>query len=287
MSTISNMMRAALVALLAGLALSGCGGLFFFPDKEIHLTPDQLRLAYEDVEFASRDGTRLHGWFLPAVGAPRGTIVYFHGNAENVSTHIAAIHWLPAAGYQVFIFDYRGYGRSLGKEDMHGVHLDGQAALDYVGQRADVDPAGIVVFGQSLGGAIAIYSAASSGVPVRAVVVESAFSSYRAIFREKLADFFLTWPLQWPLSLAVTDRYSPLTALERLKDVPVLVIHGDQDRIVPVQHARRLYAAAGKDRELWIIEGGAHIAAFTEFQADYRPRLRAYLARHLDAAAAP
>lgn len=265
----------------AVLILTGCSGLFFFPEKDFVLTPDKLKLVYEDVQFASLDGTRLHGWFLPAAGEAKGTVVFYHGNAENVSTHIGAVYWLPPHGYNVFIFDYRGYGRSMGDEDIPGVNLDGQAALAYIGQRQDIDSGRVVVFGQSLGAAIALYSVATSQVPVKAVVVESAFPRYRTIFKEKLASFFLTWPLQWPLSYTVSDQYSPVNYLDIIKGMPLLVIHGDTDPIVPDHHGRALYAAAGGDKELWIIEGGGHTSAFGRFREIYRPRLLDYLDRKL------
>ncbi|MEW5756655.1 MAG: alpha/beta fold hydrolase [Pseudomonadota bacterium] len=254
--------------------------MFFYPQKQLVRTPQDIGLAYEDVTFSSLDGTRLHGWFLPAQGPAKATVVFVHGNAENISTHVAAVYWLPAAGYNVFAFDYRGYGRSEGKESLDGVHLDARAALDYVRGRADVDPARLVLFGQSLGGAVALYTAATSQVPLRAVVVESSFSDYRKIFREKLSDLIITWPLQWPLSFTVSDQYSPLAVIADLK-APLLVIHGDADPIVPVSHAHALYSAAKGDKTLWIIEQGGHTAAFGPMREVYRPKLVEYLESRL------
>ncbi len=264
----------------AVLLLSGCSNMFFYPQKPLVRTPQDIGLAYEDVSFNSVDGTRLHGWFLPAPGPAKGTVIFFHGNAENISTHIAAVYWLPAAGYNVFAFDYRGYGRSEGKESLDGVHLDARAALDYVRGRKDVDPDRLVLFGQSLGGAVAMYTAATSVMPLRAVVVESSFSDYRKIFREKLSDLVITWPLQWPLSFTVTDQYSPLAVIADLK-APLLIIHGDADLIVPVIHAHTLYAAAKGDKTLWIIEQGGHTAAFGSMREIYRPKLVEYLESRL------
>lgn len=254
--------------------------MFFYPQKELQRTPDKIGLQYEDVSFASIDGTRLHGWFLPAQQA-KGTVVFFHGNAENISTHIGAVYWLPAEGYNVFLFDYRGYGLSAGHATISGIHNDARAALQYVHDRADIDPRRLVLFGQSLGGAVAIYTAVTAGIPLAAVVVESAFADYRKIMREKLAEFFLTWPLQWPLSYTVTDRYSPIRVVADLK-VPLLIIHGDTDKVVPVEHAYDLYEAATGDKTLWIVKGGGHTAAFGANRQEYRPRLLAYLEKKLN-----
>jgi len=266
----------AVLAITLVIFLSGCAGLFFYPQKELLRTPDQIGLEYEDVSFTSTDGTHLHGWFLPAQQDVKGTIVFYHGNAENISTHIGAVYWLPAAGYNVFLFDYRGYGSSGGRASIKGVHEDARAALQYVHDRADVDPQRLVLFGQSLGGAIAIYTAATTDIPLAVVVVESAFSDYHKITREKFADFFLTWPLQWPLSYTVTDRYSPVKVVADITS-PLLIIHGDADTVVPVEHAYDLYQAATGDKTLWIVKGGGHTAAFGAYHEEYRPRLLSYL----------
>lgn len=133
--------RAAIYAILLGLPL-GCGldRLFYHPDSTIYYTPAQLNLRHEDVRFVARDGVRLHGWWLPALTPrPLGTIVHFHGNAANISNHILAAYWLPAAGYHVFMFDYRGYGQSEGSPTRRGTIADGHAALDYVLSRPEVD----------------------------------------------------------------------------------------------------------------------------------------------------
>ncbi|OGT20898.1 MAG: hypothetical protein A2V90_01435 [Gammaproteobacteria bacterium RBG_16_57_12] len=260
--------------------LSACNGMFFYPMQTLVRTPAQLGLAYEEINFPSLDGTQLNGWLLRAKGEAKATVVFFHGNAENISTHIGAVYWLPAAGYNVFLFDYRGYGLSQGKAELHGVHLDARAALQYIRERPDIDPSRLIVFGQSLGGAIALYTAATEDIPLRAVVVESAFARYRGIFREKLGGFFLTWPLQWPLSLGVSDQYSPQAVVGQLK-APLLIIHGDADPIIPIRHAYDLYEQAGKDKELWVVEGGGHTAAFGPFREVYRPKLLEYLRQRL------
>jgi len=262
-------------------SLSACSGMFFYPMPELVRTPADINLAYQDVHFASKDGTRLNGWFLPAQGEAKGTVVFFHGNAENISTHIGMVYWLPKEGYNVFLFDYRGYGLSEGKAEIHGVHLDGQAALEFIAHYPGVDAERLVVFGQSLGGAIAVYSTVHSKVQVKALILESTFADYRKIFQEKLAGVFLTWPLQWPLSYTVTDQYSPVLHIGQLTDTPLLVVHGEADRIVPLHHGQQLFDAAVGDKQLWLVEGGVHTSAFTYFLNDYRPRLMHYLAEKI------
>lgn len=257
--------------------LSGCTHLFFHPQMEHLITPNQLGLIYEDVFLTSEDSTSLHGWLLPAQGESRGTILFLHGNAENISTHIGSVHWLPEAGYNVFLLDYRGYGKSQGQPNVAGSLADIETALRFVTRDERLNAKGVVVFGQSLGGALAIVASAQSKhrALIQAVITESAFSDFRSIAREKLNAFWLTWPLQYPLSWLVTGDYSPLLAISTLHSTPVLIIHGELDPVVPPHHGERLYAAAREPHQLWILPNGRHIDAM--LRADFRARFKDYL----------
>jgi pimeloyl-ACP methyl ester carboxylesterase len=255
------------VASLAfALALSGCGSVLFFPSKQLPLTPRDLGLVYDDVDFASTDGTRLHGWFLHArpVGPERApTVVFLHGNAGNVANHLGGAAWLPGQGFQVFLFDYRGFGLSEGEPDVRSVHRDAVAAIRTTAARDDVDSNRLVVIGQSIGGAIALTAVASvnGDVPVRALVVDSAPSDFRGIAREKLASFWLTWPLQVPLAWTVPAKPSPREAAAALSGRRLLFIHGDHDTVVPPHHSFEL-AAVTPGAELLIVPGAEHVQAF-------------------------
>lgn len=271
------MKRHAVVVLLC-LSLAGCAGQFFHPMSRHVSLPSDRGLAYEDVWLTAADGTRLHGWFLPARGAARGTVLFLHGNAENISTHIASVDWLPARGYHVLLIDYRGFGASHGTPSVEGALLDVDAAVRWLLARRDVDRRRIAVFGQSLGASLAIdYVARSEHRPhIRVVIADSAFASYRDIAREKLAAFWLTRPLQAPLSWTVGDRHSPIHSVARLAPIPVLFIHGERDRIIPPHHSRRLYQAAAEPKALWIVPGGRHI------DAPQRPEIRARILEYLE-----
>jgi hypothetical protein len=264
-------------AALLVLLLGGCTSLFFHPMRQQALTPDQLGLAWRDVWFETDDGVRLHGWFLPTQAATEGTVLFLHGNAENISTHIASVAWLPAAGFNVLLVDYRGYGLSEGEPTLDGLHRDVEAAIARVFTLEGVDRERVALFGQSLGGSIAITALARSPErkKIRALIVEGAFAGYRRITREVLGRAWLTWPLQWPLSLIVDDAYRPLEAIARISPVPVLIVHGEEDAIVPTAHAEALYAAAGEPKALWLVSGARHIGVFQSPQ--YRRRLVEYL----------
>lgn len=269
-----------LLILLACALLPGCAAMFFHPQRALVMTPDRVGLDYRDVYIETPDGVRLHAWYLPAQGEARGTVLFLHGNAQNISTHIASVYWLPERRYNVLLLDYRGYGLSAGAPSLDGALLDAEAAIVWLAARPEVEQQGMAVFGQSLGGALAVYAVAHSAHRdrIKALIIDGAFSDYRVIVREKLAEFWLTWPLQWPLSLAIDDRYSPLRAISAISPTPLLIIHGERDPVVPAHHAERLYAAAGEPRTLWRIAESGHIQALTSPErrgrfADYLDRL--------------
>jgi len=270
----------ALIAFTFVLFISGCTQAFFQPHRYIVSTPGQYGVEYQPVEFKAEDGTALFAWFLPARGEPRGSVLYLHGNAENISTHFANVAWMPAAGFNVLAFDYRGYGGSQGSPTLEGVQLDIDAAMRTLLERPDVDPARIIIFGQSLGGALAIHYAASSEyrANVRAIVIDSAFSDYRRIVKDKAASFFLTWPFQWLLPQTVDNDFSPAASVREVSPIPLLFIHGERDSIVPVEHSRRLYARAAEPKEIWVVPDAGHIQAVKN--KELRKRLTEFLRRH-------
>ena len=276
-SNISDMRL--LFALIFALFVSGCTSVFFQPQRMQYMTPDEIGLVYEDVYFRSSDGQMLHGWLLPARGKAKGTVLFLHGNAQNISTHIASVYWLPAQHYNVFLPDYRGYGLSEGEASLAGVQDDINSAMDYLLHRADLDAERIVILGQSLGGALAIYNVAHSPYrgKIKALITESVFSDYEGIVREKLSSFWLTWPLQWPLALTIDNDYSPLTVVSKVSPTPLLIIHGDNDNIVPLSHGQTLFAAAAQPKEMWVVHNGDHIEAFR--RKEYQERLLQYLER--------
>jgi len=270
------MSRIAFLLILMCL-LAACSSAFFYPQRPLQLTPARVGLEYEDVNLESPDHLRLHAWYLPAQGTPKGTVLFLHGNAGNIGTHLASVYWLPPEGYNVFLLDYRGYGASEGSVSIGGALQDVEAAIDWLTTRPEVRSQGLAVFGQSLGGAFAAYAVANSRHRdmIRALIMDSAFSSYRNIAREKLADFWLTWPVQWPLSLTVSDVYDPVDAIGKVSPVPVLIMHGVADRVIPVWHADRLFTAAREPKEFWRIPGSGHIEALG--REEYRIRFKRYL----------
>jgi len=253
-------------AMLIVLLCYGCTNLFFQPTQDFLDNPNLSHFVHQEVYCTTSDGFKLHGWFLPGRGEHKGVILFLHGNARNISSHVNSVLWLAAAGYDVFAFDYRGYGRSEGRPSIAGVHQDAAAALKFIADEPPFAKEKIIIFGQSLGGAIAIYTATHSPDKSRiaAVVADSAFSSYRLIAREKLRGICLTWPLQYPLSLLFNDDYSPDKCVRKMSPIPLLLLHGTGDRIVPFHHSEVLFKAALPPRELIKSEVVGHISSLGE-----------------------
>lgn len=266
-----------LVAVVLPLWLAGCAnGLFYYPDRKDYEAQVGYTIPHEDVWIATTDRLRLHGWFLKAKGEAKGTVVFLHGNAQNLTSHVLYVSWLPDAGYNVLIADYRGYGLSLGSPTRPGVYADAAAMWAYARSRNDVDPERLILFGQSLGGANALALAGREKLPgLRAVVADSAFSSYDRIGREKILQVPVLGYLLWPFSpLIVSPGLSPKPAA--IAPVPLLLIHGDADTVVPYSHSERLFAQARPPKFLWTLEGGQHTEAFARFRATAAPRLLAF-----------
>ncbi|GAB4475801.1 MAG: alpha/beta hydrolase [Burkholderiaceae bacterium] len=236
-------------------------GLFFYPDRAQYTRPADYGLANEDVALTAADGVRLHAWWLPAQGAALGSVLHLHGNAANVSNHLPLAAWLPRAGFNVLMLDYRGFGRSEGRPTLDGVLEDARAALAHLRSRPDADASKLFVFGQSLGGATALRLLAEDAAGVRLAVIDSAFASYRGIARDAalqsivLAPFL---PLALPL-LPGADK-DPVTALARI-EVPLVFVHGRADRVIPFKHSERLLAAARQPKRLIAVERAQHMEA--------------------------
>ena len=246
--------RAALVltaAVVAG-ALLRCShvvdrSFIYFPSREIEATPGDVGLEFEDVRFQASDGVALHGWFV--AGGGDATLVWFHGNGGNIGHRVGNIRELVVRlGVSIFIFDYRGYGRSEGSPYEEGTYLDAESAITYVRSRDDVDPEKTIYFGRSLGCAVAAEMAIK--YPPRALICESGFTSVRAITKS-------VYPFLPGLQLLVTTKYDTLSKIERV-NAPVMVLHGDRDEIVPFSMSRELFDAAKGPKRFYTIEGAGH-----------------------------
>ncbi|MGH7930976.1 MAG: alpha/beta hydrolase [Candidatus Binatia bacterium] len=221
--------------------------LIFHPDNVIHQTPGNVGLIFDDVHFTARDGVRLNGWYIPHTGAQR-TLLWFHGNAGNISHRVQNIKLLhDNLRINVFIFDYRGYGRSEGKISETGTYLDGSAAIDYLRGQYQVPPGQMVLFGRSLGAAVAAEMATQ--VESLILILESPFVSVPEMART-------IFPLL-PLRSLLSTQYNTLEKVQHVKS-PLLILHGDQDEVVPYSQGRKVFEAANEPKRFYTIPGASH-----------------------------
>jgi fermentation-respiration switch protein FrsA (DUF1100 family) len=219
----------------------------FFPERTVSRDPGDRGLDFEDVYFAASDGVRLNGWLVP--GRSDTTLLWLHGNAGNIANrvdNIAEVH--RALGVNVFIFDYRGYGRSEGSPSEKGTYLDAAAALEYLRSREDVDPERLVLFGRSLGCAVAAELA--SQVRVQGVILESPFTSIQAMAKR-------AYPFLPGIGSFVRTRYDTLSKVTSIR-APVMVLHGDRDDIAPFDMGVAVFEAASSPKRFYRIEGAGH-----------------------------
>ena len=258
-----------LLFLSSGLCLSGClSQALYHPSTEIRGTPADLGLAYEWVALETADGARLSAWWVPADSA-RGVLLFCHGNAGNISDRLDSIRIFNRLGLSVFIFDYRGYGRSSGHPSEQGTYRDAEAAWNYLAQVRKKDRQEIVAFGRSLGGSIAAW--VSRVYNPRVLILESTFASLREAARDRLPGIFVK-----PL---VPDQYRTLQYLTMVHS-PVLILHSREDEIIPFRHGEALYAAANEPKEL-VEMHGSHNQGFLKSQPLYEVALDSFLSKYL------
>lgn len=218
------------------------------PGRELTSTPADRRMEYDDVNIRTSDGVSLHGWYVH--GPSDRVLLFFHGNAGNISHRLDSIQQFRRFGLSVFIIDYRGYGKSEGRPTEAGLYLDGEAAWQYLVDTMNVAPSNIVVFGRSLGGSVAA-SIAARYRPA-GLIIESAFTSVPDIARE-----IYPWlPVRW----LVRMRH-PTRDLVANVEAPVLVIHSRGDEIIPFHHGREIFEAAAASSSFLPLSG-SHNDAF-------------------------
>lgn len=229
--------------------------------SEYRLTPDQIGLQYETIRHWTTDGIQLTSWYLKSKTTAKGIVFFLHGNAENISTHIASVYWLPSSGYDVFMLDYRGFGRSSGHPSVPEVLIDIQSGFDWIQQHNNKNLP-VFVLGQSIGAALAVPFSAQPAVNkhLSGVALDTAFTSYSEIARHALGQNWLTWLFQWPAGWLVQNDYDPIEHIDKISPVPVIFFHSEYDPIIPIQHSERLYAAAHEPKVLIRMNNTAHIS---------------------------
>lgn len=257
-------MKNLLFFISLGLFVS-CSNLLYYPDDIVYSTPKQFDLDYKDVYFTAKDGVKLHGWFLETkYKKKKGLVVHFHGNAQNLSSHYLSLAWMVNKGYDLLIFDYRGYGKSEGGPNPKDVNLDAISALDlgvdYLSQKKYPQ---FIVYAQSLGGTVALRAMKdfSQRNKVDLLVLDSTFSSYQEIAKDRAASVWLLWPFQYIAYLIMSDEYASYNYISEF-DRPTLVIHSQDDEVVPIKFGEEIYKKLKTKKEMWVLKDVPHIGIF-------------------------
>jgi fermentation-respiration switch protein FrsA (DUF1100 family) len=246
-------------------------GLIFYPNmpgRNLISTPEDIGLTYQNAEFVTEDNIKLHGWFIPNNNA-KGTLLYFHGNAGNISHRLDSIAIFHQLGLNVFIIDYRGYGQSEGKITEKGTYRDAEAAWNYLNHTRGINGKEIIIFGRSLGGSIAGWLA-SKHTPA-ALIIESGFTSVPSM-AQRLYPFL---PVRWLTHFKYdTRRY--------VKDVscPVMVAHSKNDEIIPYEEGLEIFQAAPEPKQFLAMQGG-HNDGFIVSGRSYIEGLKSFINQSL------
>ena len=270
MSLVKQTMTSIVIYALAGLLMLNLLMYFqqpmmiFYPMEKLYQTPADWSLEYQDVAFEAEDGVQLHGWFIPN-DASEHALLFFHGNAGNISHRRDSIEIFHRLGLNVFIFDYRGYGRSGGRPGEQGLYRDASAAWRFLTEEKQFAPGEIILFGRSLGGAVAARLAAD--VQAQGLILESTLSSAREFAR----DVFKV------LSRLVVIRYD-FNTVQHLQQVtyPVLVLHSPEDEIMPFHLGKKVYASANQPKR-FVQMRGDHNSGFYLSQPEYELALAGWL----------
>jgi fermentation-respiration switch protein FrsA (DUF1100 family) len=234
------------------------------PDRALTASPSDIGLDYEDVSLTTSDNERLHGWYIPAVDS-KGVLLFFHGNAGNISHRLDSIKIFHELGMDTLIIDYRGYGQSTGNASEQGTYLDAQAAWDYLitdrGSPADR----IIIFGRSLGGAVGAWLGVQNAPA--AMIIESSFSS-GVDMAHRLYPFL-------PVRLITRLQYPVVDYASRL-NCPVLVVHSRDDEIIPIAMGKAIYGAVKQHKKFLELRGD-HNNGFMISQREYVAGLKDFI----------
>lgn len=218
-------------------------------------------------------GLKLHTWhFQTQAEKAKGTIVFFHGNAENLTSHYLKLIWVLKEGYDFVIFDYPGYGISQGAPNAQNTYEAGVKVIEFV--HREIDPRPLIIYGESLGGIISMRGVEEikNRIPIKLLIVDSSFHSYQEMGRRFLARSWVTWIFQ-PLSyLLLSDEFAPRD-LKSLSPIPILFIHSRPDRVVEFECSEKMYEKALEPKTFWRLDNGGHGYTFITEKGRYQKDL--------------
>jgi len=244
--------------------------LIFIPCQTIEATPADYGLSYESVLIPMPRQETIHGWWIPTAASDAPVLLYLHGNGGNVGANLPRVQRYNAVGFAVFLIDYRGYGLSQGRFPSEPrMYEDAETAWHYLVEQRGISPDQLYVFGHSLGGAIAL-ELATRQPQIPGLVIEGSFTSMINMARHRGSYSWL--PINWLL----TQRFNSIKKLPSI-DIPIFLIHGTDDPIVPASMSQQLYQVAPGRKQLWLVEGAGHNDVATVAGKAYEKRIWQFL----------
>lgn len=247
--------------------ITSCSHLFYQPDAFLYTEKQKIQKYFKEVEIPGSEGKIIAWTFSNPNLKPEQKkpvhILLFHGNAQNVSSHFYSLFWILEQGYDYTIFDYPGYGGSEGEPTRQTTTQSGIEVYRWL--KKNFPQQKFLIFGQSLGGNISVYSASKIAPDPQlcGLAVESTFLNYHTVARRLLAQNWFTWLFQPIAYVLVSDSYSASEGISQLHSIPLLVMHGDRDPIVGFENGRDVFEAASEPKSFIEVKGGQHIDAFT------------------------
>lgn len=259
--------------LLVFVSLLGCSNMLYYPTPIKYIHEKSLKYPPQEINLQNKDKEDLVAWYFEAPKNIRKntTLIFFHGNGQNLSAHFLSLYWILEYGYNFLIFDYEGYGPNAGQPNPQNTVETGQLAIKWVSENRPKDK--MAIFGQSLGGNVALrtLSENTSFIPCH-VTIESSFLSYKKIAQSVLNRNWFTWPFQFLAYILLSDKYAISSRLQSLPQTHYLVLHGKQDEVVPFKFGAELFEALPDNKKFIEIPDGKHSNAFTR-RLEYRPIL--------------
>jgi len=244
-----------------------CQSLFYYPDHDDHFPPEKFNIVYREIIIPD-EKFEIHARFFPAVteGEAKGTIVQFHGNAENLKSHYISLVWLTRQGYNLFIYDYPGYGDSSGKTTRKNIRKTAGVVTSYIQEKKEKGELGkkLFFYGQSLGGTVMMEALIKNReLPLNGFILEATFDSYTSIALSQLTRHWYTYPLIPFLYVTIFDFGAPHGKLDTLyPGTPKLILHGTADRTIPPRFAEHIYKEMAGPTTLKLIEGADHLGLY-------------------------
>lgn len=272
------------IIICISLVLINCSVLYYHPTKETYFTPKQMGFSYDPSFLTTKDGVKLNVWriYSKKFETPKAVILQFHGNGQNMSAHFISLVWLVNHGYELIVFDYRGYGDSEGEPDPDDILEDSNLILDFALQEARDKGTKLIVYGQSLGGAIAMKSLSDWKDKNEVVLfcIDGSFPSYREVAKQTMNQVLFP-PIGTMFAWLFHDRTSPRDSIAKLSPIPLLIIHGTEDTVVFFENGKQIFGLAGEPKVFWEIRGGGHVDWMNLGQSKFAKEFLVLLNRHL------